>query len=76
MITVDFTDFRNHAEKCFEAVERGETIEIRRRGRPAAVLCAPRRPADDYWKHVKPLPIKLDAVSASQVIIQEREEGW
>lgn len=76
MITVTYTDFRSHVKRYVEAAERGETVEIHRRGRPAAVLSAAKKPADDYWKQVKPLPIKLDGVSASQMIVQEREESW
>jgi len=74
MITVTFTDFRNHARKYFDAVARGETIEVYRHGKPAGILSTPRRPTDDYWKRA-PEPLKWKGVSLSQLIIAEREEG-
>ncbi|MBM4039447.1 MAG: type II toxin-antitoxin system prevent-host-death family antitoxin [Planctomycetes bacterium] len=75
MVTVSFTDLRNHTKEYFEAVEKGETLQVCKRGRPIAVVSPARRPASEYWKHVRPLPIKLDGVSASQLIIEERGEG-
>ncbi len=75
MVTVTFTDLRNHARRYFDAVQGGETLEVYKHGKPIAVVSPARRPAADYWKHVKPLPIRLKGVSASQLVIQEREEG-
>ncbi len=74
MITVSFSDFRNQTERYFEAVERGETVEIQRQGKPAAVLSPVGKPADDYWKRpVEPLVIK--GLSLSKEILADREEG-
>jgi len=76
MITTTYADFRTHTGKYLQAVERGETVEVHKRGKPVAVLSPARQSARDYWKHVKPLPIKLPkGVSATKVLLQEREES-
>jgi prevent-host-death family protein len=74
MITVNFPDFKSHTDRYFEAVERGETVEIRRHGKPTAVLSPAGKPADDYWKRpIEPLVIK--GLSLSKEILADREEG-
>ncbi|MBM4038537.1 MAG: type II toxin-antitoxin system prevent-host-death family antitoxin [Planctomycetes bacterium] len=75
MVTVTFTDLRNHAKKYFDAVQEGETLEVYRYGKPIAVVSPARPPASDYWKTRKPLPIKIKGVSLSRMIIEERKEG-
>lgn len=73
MKTATFTEFRNNAKKYFDAVERGETVEIYRHGKPTARLTpAAQEDPKDYWKNAKPL-FKLQGISASQAIIEERE---
>ena len=74
MITVTQSELRNHFKKYMDAVERGEEIEIRRNGKPVATLVPRRASAKEYWKHVR--AHKIDGVSLSQAILEEREEGW
>jgi prevent-host-death family protein len=73
MITVTFSDLRNHARKYFDAVEHGETIEVYRKGKPVARLTPVRTPDRVYWRQVK--PVVLDGVSLSQAVLEEREES-
>ena len=76
MITTTYTEFRNRTGKYLQAVERGETVEVQKRGKPVAVLSPARQSASDYWKHVRPLPIRLPkGVSATKLLLQEREES-
>jgi len=75
MKTATFTELRNNAKRYFDAVEQGESIEIYRHGKPIAILSpAARENPKEYWKNAKPL-FKFDGVSASKMIIQEREES-
>jgi len=74
MITVTQTEFRDHIRKYLDAVARGETIRVFRHGKPLATVVPDREARKAYWQQVKPL--KLDGVSASKIIIEEREEGW
>lgn len=75
MITVTVADLRNDVEKYLHEVERGETIEVQKDGRPVAIVSPAKPRVKDYWK--KPIePLKLDGVSLSKLILEEREEGW
>jgi prevent-host-death family protein len=38
MKTVTFSQLRNNAKKYFDAVEKGETVEVYRHGKPVAIL--------------------------------------
>lgn len=73
MLTVTFTELRNHAKKYFDAVEEGESVEIYRHGKPIARLL-PARPASvGRWKTGRPL--KLTGASLSKAILAERSEN-
>ena len=74
MITVTQTEFRDHIKKYMDAVARGETVRVSRGGKPLAVVVPDQEARKAYWQSVKPL--KLDGVSLSRAIIEEREEGW
>ena len=74
MLTVTFTQLRNNAKKYFDAVERGETVEIYRRGKPIALLSPLRIEARQRWKRGKPL--KLNGISLSKLILSERRSRW
>jgi prevent-host-death family protein len=73
MLTVTFTQLRNNAKKYFDAVERGETFEIYRRGKPIALLSPLRLDARKRWKRMNPLQLK--GVSLSRLILAERRAG-
>jgi len=73
MIAVNVAELKNDTEKYLDAVARGETVEVRREGKPVAVLSPAPASRREYWRSVKPLDIP--GVSLSQAIIEEREEG-
>jgi len=75
MIAVSVTDLRKDVEKYLDEVARGETLEVQRDGEPLAIVSPVKRRVKDYWK--KPIePLKIEGVSLSQLILEEREEGW
>lgn len=77
MITVSQTELRRNMKKYMDAVERGEEVEIWRHGKPVAALvpsCRSSESSKEYWKHVRPM--KIEGVSLTKAILEEREEGW
>ena len=70
MRTVTFSELRNQAKKYFDAVEKGETVEVYRHGKPVAFLMPIRKRSLDRWKAFRPL--KLSGVSLSQAILKDR----
>ncbi|MHB2018094.1 MAG: type II toxin-antitoxin system Phd/YefM family antitoxin [Candidatus Xenobia bacterium] len=73
MITVTFSDLRNNAKKYFDAVERGETVEVYRHGKPVALLSplpSGSRSAD-RWKTASPL--EVDGASLTQALLEDRQ---
>ena len=73
MLTVTFTRLRNNAKKYFDAVERGESVEIYRYGKPIAVLAPPRTAARARWKTATPL--KGKRLSLSKRVLAERRSA-
>ena len=73
MKTVTFTEFRQHAAACINAVEQGETFRILRHGKPVADL-KPIRTSNTVpsWKRCIE-PIKLKGISVSDMIVTERD---
>lgn len=75
MRTATFTELRNNAKRYFDAVEKGETVEIYRHGKPVAILSpVVQEDPKEYWKNAKPL-FKFEGVSLSKMIIEDREES-
>lgn len=72
MRTATFSDLRNKAKEYFDAVERGETIEVYRHGKPLATISPYAPPSSSRWKTVKPLVLK--GVSLSKAIMSGRRE--
>lgn len=73
MRTVTFSELRNQAKKYFDAVERGETVEIYRHGKPIAILMPIRRHSLERWKTARPL--QLSGASLSAAILADRSES-
>ncbi len=73
MISTTFSELRNQAKKYFDAVEKGESVEIYRHGKPIALLSPIRRFATQRWKIAKPMKIK--GASLSKAILAERAEN-
>ena len=73
MVTVNFTTFRQKARSYFEAVEKGETVCIKRHGRIIAKII-PARKREPSWAG-RALRLKIPGVSLSQAILEERRKG-
>ena len=73
MITVTFSELRNHARKYFDRVEAGETVEVYRNGKPVARLTPCRGGAGDRWKTANPL--RIPGVVAGRYILEERRKS-
>lgn len=70
MVTVNFTVFRQKAKSYFEAVERGGTVCIKRRGKIIARI-VPARKKEPAWKD-NALRLKIPGLSLSKAILEER----
>jgi prevent-host-death family protein len=76
MKTVTFSQLRNNAKKYFDAVEKGESVEVYRHGKPIALLTPLNRDQPlklSRWKTAN--PIKIPGVSGSKLIIEERRKS-
>jgi prevent-host-death family protein len=67
-----FSELRNNAKRYFDEVEKGESIQIYRHGKPVAMLVPIKSSSSQRWKRVTPLHIP--GVSLSAAILAEREE--
>lgn len=72
MISVTFTELRNKAKKYIDAVERGEIVEVYRKGKPVALLTPIHHKSLERWK--KASPMDLSGIELSSIIIAQREE--
>jgi len=72
MKQVTFTEVRNHAKQYFDIVVSGESVRVLRNGKPIAdiVPVAAELPS---WTRRAALPLLLDSVSVSSMILAERE---
>lgn len=73
MLIATFSELRNQAKKYFDAVERGESVEIYRNGKPVAILSPIQAASGERWKSARPLD--LEGVSLSRAILSERSQG-
>ena len=73
MVTVNFTLFREKAKEYFDAVEQGETIQIRRHGKIIARILPPASRQPSWKRHISPLVIP--GVSLSKTILDERRRS-
>ena len=70
MKTTTFTELRNNANKYFDAVEGGESLEIYRHGKLIAVISPATAQSLARWKTYK--PIKINGAELSKAILDER----
>ena len=73
MKSTTFSQLRNNAKKYFDSVESGESIEVYRNGKLIAVISPASANSKDRWRGVKPL--RIDGVSLSAAILDERRKG-
>lgn len=72
MHNVTFSELRNNARKYFDAVERGESLEVYRKGKPIAIVSPVSSKSLTRWKTSRPLTVRGASLSAA--ILQERQE--
>jgi len=53
-----FTELRNNAKAFFDAVEKGQTVRVFRRGKPIAQIVPLNAPVPSWKRTVSPLTIK------------------
>jgi prevent-host-death family protein len=73
MKTVTFSELRNNAKKYFDTVERGETLEVFRHGKPVAILMPAGSRGQSRSHEVSPL--RIPGVSLTKAILEEREDS-
>lgn len=72
MVNVNFSELRNNAKRYFDAVERGESLEVYRNGKPIAIVSPIAHKDLGRWKSARPL--RRRGVSLSAAILAERSE--
>jgi len=75
MIAVTQTELRNNIRKYIEAVKRGEEFDVYSHGKPVATVIPHRSSGVPSWKRDTPFIKLRGKVLASQMIIDERNEG-
>lgn len=73
MVTISFTQFRQHAKGYFDAVEKGQTVRILRHGKLIAQIIPPARTRTTL-KKIQP-QLVIEGVSLSQAVLSERKEN-
>jgi len=71
VMRVSQTELRRNIKKYMDAVERGEEIEICRRGKPIALMVPRNRARVPHWKLPRE-PLDIPDVSLSKAIIEDR----
>lgn len=75
MRTVNFTEFRKSASKILDLVEKGETVQVLRHGKPVAkVVPADKSTKEPSWKRPGPR-IVAPGAELSKAIIEERRNS-
>jgi prevent-host-death family protein len=74
MKTVTFSQLRNNAKKYFDAVERGESVEVYRHGKPVALISPAGEKIVGSRRNLFE-PIRIPGVSGSKLIIEERKRS-
>lgn len=71
MLDATLTEFRNHAKRYLDAVERGESVRIYRKGRPVAELVPVATPTP-AWKNAPSVRLRLGELCLSDEITADR----
>jgi len=75
MKTVSFTEFRSHASRVMDLVEKGETVRVLRHGKAVAkIVPADWRPAKPAWKRPG-LRLVAPGASLSKAVLEERRSS-
>jgi len=75
MKQANFTEVRNQAKLYFDLVESGESVRVLRNGKPIADI-VPIQPELPSWKCRSAQPLALNNISASLLVLREREADY
>jgi len=64
MVTVSYSEFRDHPDKYLEAVERGETLELSKEGKPVAILSPAAEHGREFARRAMLPNIEVEAAAA------------
>ena len=73
MITVSFADLQSQVDFYFQAVEKGESLQVSREGRPIALITPLPTVRAKGWPRIAPLPI--EGISLTSEILADRQES-
>ena len=73
MVTVNFTQFRQNAREYFNAVEKGEIVNVYRHGKIIARIISPSKKQPSWKRSLKPLVIP--GLSLSKTILSQRRKS-
>jgi prevent-host-death family protein len=73
MKSVTFSELRNNAKKYFDTVERGESLEVFRHGKPVAILMPAGSRTRSSAREASPL--RIPGVSLAKAILKERQDS-
>lgn len=79
MESINLADAKAHLSELIDRVEKGETIEILRRGKPVARLIAaerPRKPIDVVALRALADSLPYQTESSVDIIRKMRDEGY
>lgn len=79
MESINLADAKAHLSELIDRVEKGESIQILRRGKPVALLVAPNRPRkpfplDEIRAFTDSLPFQTE--SSADLIRKMRDDGY
>ena len=73
MMTITVADLANDVRKYLDEVERGETIEVQKDGKPVAFVSPADKRGREFVRRIKPLDV--EGLSLTKEILAEREEN-
>ena len=74
-MTMTFTEFRKNASAVLDRVERGESVEVLRHGKPVAkIIPVIQGEVQSSWKRPGPRLV-IPGVSLTKVLLEERRSG-
>ncbi len=74
MKTVTFSQLRNNAKKYFDAVEKGESVEVYRYGKPVAIVSPISKKPVKFRQNLFQ-PLRMPGLSLSDEIIKDRRNA-
>ncbi|MFO7850332.1 MAG: type II toxin-antitoxin system Phd/YefM family antitoxin [Spirochaetia bacterium] len=74
MEILNYTEFRNHSKRYFDAVEEGESFIVVRKGKAVARISPYQGSAEGWKRKVRRVSLKSSEKSALDYLVDERRE--